>query len=268
MSIFPRLSALLRFAGLALFIAIPGAASAAMLNGVDCETINIDVTENNGSSDVSVNVLGCELGDPFPNAVCGDQICNGSETNTSCPGDCPAGPVCGNAQCESGESQSSCPQDCGSPTVCGNQVCEAGENASNCPSDCGQPPPAGCTVENTISAGVRDGWFGVENITFAQGETKRFCAVVTTDQNPRLRFEASDISNLTCARFNLKVTQVTTGKNLTSGIVSSPSLRFNAQVGRGIYNYALTAAGTYYIDVTENNGPSNCRRSDISWRNY
>lgn len=266
MSNFPRLAALLRAVGFALFMAIPGVASAAMLNGVECTTASVEVTTVNGQDTVIMEAHDCELGEPFPNAVCGDGSCNGNETSQSCPGDCPA-PFCGDGSCNNGETQTSCPADCGvAGPVCGNQVCESGENSSNCAADCGQPPVGGCSAANTLSAQVRDGWFGAENVVFSPGETKRYCAVVTTDQNLRLRFEVSDVSNNNCARVNLKITQVSSGKTLESGPAGGPSLSIGAQVRRGVYEWSLTARGTYYLDVTELN--ANCRSFDIAWRNY
>jgi hypothetical protein len=44
--------------------------------------------------------------------VCGDGICNGSETCSSCLADCDAC-VCGDGICNGSESCSSCSGDCG-----------------------------------------------------------------------------------------------------------------------------------------------------------
>lgn len=60
-----------------------------------------------------------------PVPVCGDSVCNGTETYASCPADChliivtpyfpvtliPM-PICGNDVCESGETPFTCPADC------------------------------------------------------------------------------------------------------------------------------------------------------------
>lgn len=83
---------------------------------------------------------------------CGDGICNGTETEFTCPWDCAPPPTgyCGDAICEFPEDSFSCPQDCGFPTggSCGDNVCEFPENQFDCPQDCGLiaclRPPAGC----------------------------------------------------------------------------------------------------------------------------
>ncbi len=64
--------------------------------------------------------------------VCGDKVCNGTETNILCPQDCPA--VCGNTKCDIGETYLTCPQDC--PTVCGDSTCNGDETYESCPQDC------------------------------------------------------------------------------------------------------------------------------------
>ncbi len=89
--------------------------------------------------------------------TCGDSVCNGTESNQTCPADCSSG--CGNQVCDAGESFATCPNDCAlavlcnnnsvcdigeSPSTCkdcsgcnANLVCDAGENAITCPTDCG-----------------------------------------------------------------------------------------------------------------------------------
>ncbi len=77
-------------------------------------------------------------------ASCGDGFCNGSETCSSCPGDCgacPVGPSCGNGTCGSGETCSSCPSDCGvctGPPPAGG-TCTTGQCVplSQVPNNCG-----------------------------------------------------------------------------------------------------------------------------------
>jgi hypothetical protein len=55
-----------------------------------------------------------------PASICGDAICDNSETVTSCPEDClyglpsgPVGPVCGDNVCDADEDCYSCSDDCG-----------------------------------------------------------------------------------------------------------------------------------------------------------
>lgn len=123
---------------------------------------------------------------PLPHdPICPDGLCNGSETQASCPtdcantgggggnggggsapnkpqlcycpnGSCPAqcggttgggGPMCGQNGCEQGETAQSCPADCGSgPTCNNNRTCDPGETTTNCPADC---PPAQVCTPNT-----------------------------------------------------------------------------------------------------------------------
>lgn len=69
--------------------------------------------------------------------VCGDTICNGTETFATCSNDC--APVCGDAICTAGED---CPADCAAEgPVCGNFVCDAGESNATCPTDCAPVGP-------------------------------------------------------------------------------------------------------------------------------
>jgi TolB-like protein len=48
-----------------------------------------------------------------PPIRCGDGVCDGTETCSSCPQDCGiCPPTCGNGVCDEGEDYSSCPEDC------------------------------------------------------------------------------------------------------------------------------------------------------------
>jgi hypothetical protein len=60
----------------------------------------------------------------------------------SVTGDSAATPVCGDAVCDSSESCSTCSADCGAcAPACGNAVCEATESCSTCSADCGACAP-------------------------------------------------------------------------------------------------------------------------------
>lgn len=83
---------------------------------------------------------GCDVGPPPPPApVCGDGICNGTETRASCATDCP--PECGDLLCEAGENTVSCPNDC--PPECGDGNCDPGETMASCAMDCTAPAECG-----------------------------------------------------------------------------------------------------------------------------
>lgn len=62
-----------------------------------------------------------ECPSPCPDAaICGDGICNGTETSSSCPDDCPVAPKCGDGICNGTETTASCAKDCPSS---GSHVC-------------------------------------------------------------------------------------------------------------------------------------------------
>ncbi|MBU0478728.1 hypothetical protein KKC91_09200 [bacterium] len=73
--------------------------------------------------------------EPDPSPYCGDGTCNGTETCSSCPGDCGTcpSPICGNGVCDAGETCSSCPGDCGS---CGDGGDDSGSSGGGGKSGC------------------------------------------------------------------------------------------------------------------------------------
>ena len=111
---------------------------------------------------------------PFNMGYCGNGICDGSESVSSCPGDC--GSACtsegqtysvhpASLQCCAGLTVVSCAspsssgtcQSCVGASVCtrcGNGICGPGENYCNCPSDCSSGPiPQPSTCGNGICSG-------------------------------------------------------------------------------------------------------------------
>ena len=89
---------------------------------------------------------GDDDGGPVP--FCGDRVCNGGETTTTCAADCPSVPVCGDRVCSGTETAAACPADC---ARCGDGVCNGTETTSSCPGDC--PPGACSTTDVTTCAG-------------------------------------------------------------------------------------------------------------------
>lgn len=75
------------------------------------------------------------------NPTCGDNACNGLETESSCPQDCDR---CGNYSCSATETLYSCPQDCG---WCGDGYCAPGES---CSADCGSTCPGPYICETPV----------------------------------------------------------------------------------------------------------------------
>ena len=75
---------------------------------------------------------------------CGNLLCDGQESCTTCPGDCgKCNAACGDGTCDPGETCSSCSADCGKcPDKCGDGKCDkaAGEDCKACPKDCGKCP--------------------------------------------------------------------------------------------------------------------------------
>jgi len=78
------------------------------------------------------------------NQVCGDGVCDVSESAATCPLDCPN--VCGDRACTHTENNFSCPFDCA--IGCGNGICEPRESEFTCPTDCG--PVSGRVVDVNV----------------------------------------------------------------------------------------------------------------------
>jgi hypothetical protein len=89
------------------------------------ESCFVDANKN----DAAMNFFGC------------------AANNTTCADPCPAAaPVCGDGLCQGTESCQSCAKDCGNCAAkCGNGLCEAGETKASCAADCA---PAGSCANN------------------------------------------------------------------------------------------------------------------------
>jgi len=88
--------------------------------------------------------------------VCGDNVCNGTETAATCASDCPILEVdfCGNNMCGSTESCSTCAGDCGvCPVlpVCGDNSCNGNETCNSCAGDCGVCPSQPVCGDNSCN---------------------------------------------------------------------------------------------------------------------
>ncbi len=107
---------------------------------------------------------------------CGDGVCTGTETCTTCSADCGTCPTeyCGNGVCGTGEDSTTCPADCPLPEVCGNAVCAGGETCSTCAADCGACPPV------------------CGNAKCESGETCKTCSI-DCGKCPRVRGKAVDV---------------------------------------------------------------------------
>jgi hypothetical protein len=89
-------------------------------------------------------------------AECGDSACNGTETCTTCPGDCGACPACGDTKCNGTETCTTCPGDCGACPVCGDTKCNGTETCTTCPGDCGACPASSwCSVSGNAGTTVK-----------------------------------------------------------------------------------------------------------------
>ncbi|MCC6995158.1 MAG: DUF11 domain-containing protein [Deltaproteobacteria bacterium] len=101
--------------------------------------------------------------DPTDPARCGDLVCNGTETCSTCSADCgPCPPRCGDGTCNGTDTCSNCPGDCGiCPISCGNGTCDMpAESCSTCPADCNACPPTcgdgSCNGTETCSSCAGD----------------------------------------------------------------------------------------------------------------
>jgi hypothetical protein len=83
--------------------------------------------------------------------MCGNDVCDATETCSSCTPDCgpceTGGGNCGDFSCDLDESCETCPGDCGPCTggeSCGDFFCDFDEDCSTCELDCGPCGGASC----------------------------------------------------------------------------------------------------------------------------
>jgi hypothetical protein len=85
-------------------------------------------------------VIACDDDDTNNNTAtyCGDNICNGAETATTCATDCEVAPYCGDGTCDTpDENETNCATDCEVTEYCGDGTCDTpDENETNCATDC------------------------------------------------------------------------------------------------------------------------------------
>jgi hypothetical protein len=105
--------------------------------GDACDDGNSDTINDECTDD------GMCVGEP-DEPTCGDGVCEGDETATSCPQDCDTdGPQCGDGVCDPDEDADTCPSDCDTDDpVCGNNIVEGDEECDGGP-DCTDE----CTLE-------------------------------------------------------------------------------------------------------------------------
>jgi len=131
------------------------------LDHVTLTSFDEQVTDNQS------DVCGAE---PF----CGDALCNGTETQCTCPEDCGAPPSTETGMCTDGVDNdcdlfvdcddSDCTSDpaCDTGPVCGNGTCESGEDCNSCSADCpgvSNGPPSGrhCCGNGVLEGPEGDG---------------------------------------------------------------------------------------------------------------
>jgi hypothetical protein len=107
-----------------------------------------DGIDNDGDGATDLSDSGCSGPSDNDESNCGDSECEGTETCSSCPGDCPtgAGQVCCSGSIYTGDCCST--SDCSGsdtcvshvcttpPVTCPNTICDSGETCSTCPQDC------------------------------------------------------------------------------------------------------------------------------------
>ena len=188
-------------------------------------------TNNNGGEGNYTLTLAC--------VRCGDGVCSGSETNATCPGDCPV--RCGDGVCSAGENVSSCAQDC---YRCGDGVCTAGyETQYTCPvwnpftGECMHTVAGAVTCGSSTNGSITNAeWFDMYSFSGTAGQ---YITLLMDGSNS----DSPDV--------------LLNDPYLILYDASGNRLAYNDDIGGSPYNtdalisnYRLTANGTYYIRAT------------------
>ena len=115
--------------------------SAITLAAIVCALVALVVAGCGSRSDLDYGDGGLAEGGLL--AGCGDGVCDGTESCTTCSVDCGVCPTCGNGVCDASETCSSCPRDCSVCASCGDGFCNGDETCENCAPDCGVCPSCG-----------------------------------------------------------------------------------------------------------------------------
>ena len=119
-----------------------------------------DRLDNDGDGSVDLDDAGCQNKKDVDESNCGDAVCEGDETCSSCSADCGScEPVCGDGTCNGAETCSTCEVDCGAcPSECGDGNCDADEDCTTCEADCGACPVPDSCADSDGSDPFTLGW--------------------------------------------------------------------------------------------------------------
>lgn len=197
---------------------------------------------------VSTTRVGCGNGvpPPPPPPVCGDGICNGSETSGSCSADCaPSGPVCGDGVCNGGETTNSCAADCAAPgPSCGDANCDASESCSSCVADCGSCPVSGNPATVTDLASVANEASSVTlEFTEVDDGTGQPARYEVRYASPNMSWGSANVASGSCAAPLVGAQVGQTISCSVTGLVADTDYQFQLVSFRGTLNQDAVFGG-------------------------